>query len=103
MSASPPSTATSSPKLSAMFENGSGDVLLVSRVAAFAVCVIRLVPPASNAMMTVNAGSDVPALELQASAPPIGTNDGVNGVPDGIDPRNFVGEKFQKIKNARDG
>ena len=39
-----------------MFENGSGDVLLTSRAAAFAVCAMRLVPPASNATMTVNAG-----------------------------------------------
>ena len=53
---SPPSTAASSPRLSPMFVTGSGDVLLASRVAAFAVCVMRLVPPASNATMTVNAG-----------------------------------------------
>ncbi len=30
------------------------------------------------------------------------TNDGMNGVPGGVDPRNFVGEKFEEIKNARD-
>ena len=30
------------------------------------------------------------------------TNDGMNGVPSGVDPRNFVGEKFEEIKNARD-
>ena len=39
--ARPPSTAASSPRLSAMFENGSGDVLLASRVAAFAVWAIK--------------------------------------------------------------
>ena len=27
----------------------------------------------------------------------------VDGVPGGVNPGNFVGEKFQKIKNARDG
>src|SRR6266478_8291915 len=29
-------------------------------------------------------------------------NDSMNGVPGRIDPRNFVGEKLQKIKNSRD-
>ena len=52
---SPPRTAASSPRLSPIFENGSGDVLLASRVAAFAVCAMRLVPPANNATVTVNA------------------------------------------------
>src|SRR5713226_5457761 len=28
---------------------------------------------------------------------------GVDGVPGGVNPGNFVGEKFQKIKNTRDG
>src|SRR5260370_40089330 len=28
---------------------------------------------------------------------------GVDGVPGGVNPGNFVGEEFQKIKNARDG
>jgi len=28
---------------------------------------------------------------------------GVDGVRGGVNPGNFVGEKFQKIKNARDG
>src|SRR5206468_8777030 len=37
------------PRLSPIFEKGSGDVLLASRVAAFAVCAMRLVPPANNA------------------------------------------------------
>jgi hypothetical protein len=27
----------------------------------------------------------------------------VDGVPGGVNPGNFIGEKFQKIKNARDG
>ena len=31
------------------------------------------------------------------------TNDGVNRVPGGVDPWNFVREKFEEIKNARDG
>ena len=52
----PPSTAASSPRLSPIFVSGSGDVLLASRVAAFAVCARRLVPPANNATMTVKAG-----------------------------------------------
>jgi len=52
----PPSTAASSPRLSPIFVNGSGEVLLASRVAALAVCARRLVPPANNATMTVNAG-----------------------------------------------
>ena len=30
-------------------------------------------------------------------------NDGVDGVPGGIDPRNFVGEKFQEIEDAGNG
>jgi hypothetical protein len=30
-------------------------------------------------------------------------NDSVNGVPGGIDPRDFVGNKFQEIENASDG
>ena len=30
------------------------------------------------------------------------TNDRMNGVPSGVDPRNFVREKFEEIKNARD-
>ena len=30
-------------------------------------------------------------------------NHGVDGVPDRIDPRNFVGEKFEEIENAGDG
>ena len=30
------------------------------------------------------------------------TDDGVHGVPGGIDPRNFVGEKFEEIENAGD-
>src|SRR6266403_310411 len=63
MSASPPTTATSSPKLRAMFENGSGEVLLARRAADWA-------------------------------------DHGVNCVPDRIDPRNFVGQKLEKIKNA---
>ena len=52
----PPSTAASSAKLSPIFVSGSGDVLLASLVAAFAVCARRLVPPANNATMTVKAG-----------------------------------------------
>ncbi len=31
------------------------------------------------------------------------TNNGVDGVPGGIDPRDLVGEKFEEIQNARDG
>jgi hypothetical protein len=30
-------------------------------------------------------------------------DDGVDGVPGGIDPGNFVGEKFQEIEDASDG
>jgi len=30
------------------------------------------------------------------------TNDRVNGVPSGVDPRNFIREKFEEIKKARD-
>jgi len=73
-----------------MFENGSGDVLVARRVAAFAVCATRLVPPASNATIMVNAG-----LGWRA-------NDSVDRVPGRIEPWNFVGEKFQGIEDARD-
>jgi hypothetical protein len=31
------------------------------------------------------------------------TNDRVHGVPDGIDPWNFVGKELEQIQNARDG
>ena len=31
------------------------------------------------------------------------TNDGVDRVPSGVDPRNFVREKFEEIKDSRDG
>ena len=55
--ASPPSTAASSPRLNPIFENGSGDELVARRVAAFAVCATRLVPPASNATIIVYAGT----------------------------------------------
>ena len=54
--ASPPSTAASSPRLNPIFENGSGEELVARRVAAFAVCATRLVPPASKATITVNIG-----------------------------------------------
>jgi Txe/YoeB family toxin of Txe-Axe toxin-antitoxin module len=29
-------------------------------------------------------------------------NHGVNGIPRGVDPWNFIGEKFEKIENASD-
>src|SRR5262249_60542798 len=32
-----------------------------------------------------------------------GANHSVNGVPDRIDPWDFIGEKFQEIENASDG
>src|SRR4029453_1469080 len=85
--ASPPTTAASSPRLNPMFENGSGDELLVRRVAAFGVCARRLVHPASNPQQcSCNRAKHR-----------------MNGVPDRIDPRNFVGEEFQEIENACDG
>ena len=31
------------------------------------------------------------------------TNDRVDGVPSGVDPRNLVREKFEEIKDSRDG
>ena len=31
------------------------------------------------------------------------TYDGVDSIPSGVDPRNFVREKFEEIKDSRDG
>ena len=86
-----------------MFENGSGDVLATRRDAALAVCVTRLVPPASKATITVNVGLGMAEHLNREQSAADRADHGVDGVPGGVDPRNFVREKFEEIKNAGDG
>ena len=72
ISASPPSTATSSATLMAMFEKGSGEWFTTSRVPAFALWVISVTPPASSAVTTSKIGSGVPSTRTARNAPPTG-------------------------------
>ena len=69
---------------------------------AFAVWVTRLVLPASRTRSTSKVGSGMAEhlnREERAADRP---DDGVNGVPGRIHPRDFVREKFEEIENARD-
>ena len=86
-----------------MFENGSGDVLATRREMDLAVCVNKLVPPASNATDhgQCRAGMAEDLDREQGAAD--GADHGMHCVPGGIHPGNFVGEKFEEIENAGDG
>ena len=85
-----------------MFENGSGDVLATRRVEAFAECVTRLGAARRERDDDIEGraglAQDTNREQRAADRP----DDGVNGVPRGIDPRNFVREKFQDVERARD-
>ena len=65
---------------------------------AFAVCVIRLVAAGEQRDDDVERRRGMSEHlngEKRAADRP---NDGVHSVPGGIDPRNFVGEKFQEVE-----
>ena len=102
MSARPPKTAASSARLSPIFEKGSGEVLATRRDEAFAVCAMRLVLPAEKQDDDIEGGSGMTEHLNGEERAADRTNDGVNGVPGGVDPRNFIGEKLQEIEDARD-
>ena len=77
-------------------------MLATRRVEALAVCAIRLVAAGEQSDDDVEGGRGMTehlnGEERAADRP----NDGVHGVPGRVDPRDFIGEKFQEIENARD-
>ncbi len=67
-----PTTNTSSPRLRAQFENGSGLVLTIARVPALVRWVLPATTPPSSAASAVTVGVAWPSAVIAISAPPTG-------------------------------
>ena len=65
----PASTMPSSPNEAIQFENGSGEVLIASRLPALAKCVPAVIVPPINPAATIHAGSTSPSAKAASKAP----------------------------------
>ena len=98
----PASAPTSSVVDAAQFDTGSGDRLMSARVPAFAKCdAPASVPPASAAIVE-HGGIGVAERTGREHGARRNADERVDGVPQGIDGGDFVGEKFDEREHRRD-